>query len=228
MTIRYWPVLLLICLMFTLIVNISSGQSLTNVLFVAFDTETTGLDARSGRVIEIGAVRFQNGKVLATTNWLINPEMPIPTNSQAIHHITDEMVAEKPKSKQVLPEFIAFIKGATLLAHNAQFDVKFIRAELRRCGLQPPDNNVLDTLRLSRAWFPETKSHEWTNWSNTLNCRKERFIAPLPMPNTRWTCSLLVLRNCPAMQHWKMSLNSLEARSNSQRQNRRSHILSGQ
>ena len=160
MTIRYRPVLLLICLMFTLIVNISSGQSLTNVLFVAFDTETTGLDARSGRVIEIGAVRFQNGKVLATTNWLINPEMPIPTNSQAIHHITDEMVAEKPKSKQVLPEFIAFIKGATLLAHNAQFDVKFIRAELRRCGLQPPDNNVLDTLRLSRAWFPETKSHE--------------------------------------------------------------------
>jgi len=138
----------------------SSGQSLTNVIFVAFDTETTGLDARAGRVIEIGAVRFQNGKVLTTTNWLINPEMPIPLDSQAIHHITDEMVADKPRSKQVLPEFIAFIKGATLLAHNAQFDVNFMRVELRKCGLTPPDNDVLDTLKLSRAWFPETQSHE--------------------------------------------------------------------
>jgi DNA polymerase III epsilon subunit family exonuclease len=130
------------------------------VLFVAFDTETTGLDARSGRVIEIGAVKFQNGKVLATTNWLVNPEMPIPTDSQVIHHITDEMVADKPKMKQALPEFIAFIKGATLLAHNAQFDVKFIRVELRKCALPAPDNDVLDTLKLSRVWFPETKSHE--------------------------------------------------------------------
>ncbi len=160
MSIRRRPELLLMCLMFTLIANISCGQSLTNVVFVAFDTETTGLDARSGRVIEIGAVRFQNSKVLGTTNWLINPEMPIPSDSQEIHHITDEMVADKPTSKKVLPEFIAFIRGATLLAHNAQFDVKFIRAELRKCDLPAPDNVILDTLKLSRAWFPETKSHE--------------------------------------------------------------------
>jgi DNA polymerase III epsilon subunit family exonuclease len=160
MTIRQRSFFLLICLMFTLIANISPGQSLTNVVFVAFDTETTGLDARSGRVIEIGAVKFQNGKVLAATNWLINPEMPIPTNSQNMHHITDAMVADKPKMKQVLPEFIAFIKDATLMAHNAQFDLKFMRVELRKCGLPPPENNVIDTLKLSRLWFPETKSHE--------------------------------------------------------------------
>jgi DNA polymerase III epsilon subunit len=156
-----WRILrLATCAALTLIANISNGQSLSNVLFVAFDTETTSLDARSGRIVEIGAVKFRDGKILATTNWLINPGVPMTPGAQQINGLTDEMLAGKPAIKEVLPEFVAFVKDATLLAHNAQFDTKFLRAEFRRSGIAAPTNDVLDTLKLSRAWFPQAGSYE--------------------------------------------------------------------
>lgn len=135
------------------------SPALTNVLFVAFDTETTGLKAADGRILEIGAVKFWNGRIVGRKSWLINPGIPIPLESQRIHGITPAMVSNCPPFTVVFPEFVAFSEGAILLAHNAPFDRRFIVSELARHGLTPPENPLLDTLPLCRIWFPDQRHY---------------------------------------------------------------------
>lgn len=132
----------------------------TNTIFTAFDTETTGLSPKTDRLVEIGAVKFRgNGEILAETNWLVNPECRIPSHATQVHGIRDEDVQNAPLFKDVFPEFAAFCGDSVLLAHNAPFDVNFLRAELKRAGMEAPAFPVLDTLPLFRAWFPHSLSH---------------------------------------------------------------------
>ncbi|MCX6996333.1 MAG: 3'-5' exonuclease [Kiritimatiellaeota bacterium] len=142
---------------------------MADVIFVAFDTETTGLNARKDRLVELAAVKFQLGRVLEEKTWLINPGQPIPPAAEAIHHISDAMVRNKPDFKTIYPEFERFIRGAVLLAHNARFDVSFLSAECARQRRAPPPNPVLDTLPLFRHWFPTVKSHSITSLTTNLN-----------------------------------------------------------
>lgn len=138
------------------------GESplVTDAVFVAFDTETTGFSARKDRLVEIGAVKFRgDGEVLATTNWLINPERAIPYYATKVHGITTEMAAEAPVFKEVWPAFEAFCGDSVLLAHNATFDIGFLKAELKRAGISSPALPVTDTLPLFRKWFPHALSH---------------------------------------------------------------------
>ncbi|MFO7871579.1 MAG: 3'-5' exonuclease [Kiritimatiellia bacterium] len=136
-----------------------TASPLENITFAAFDTETTGFSPRSARIVEIAAVKFRGGNILESRSWLINPGIPIPESSRRVHGISDKMVADAPGFGAVFPEFIEFTEGAVLLAHNAGFDVRFLRAEIERAGLRPPANEVLDTLRLFRGWFPEAEAH---------------------------------------------------------------------
>lgn len=138
--------------------NGSAQTPLTNVTFVAFDTETTGLHWKESRCVEIGVVKFRNGELVGTRSWLVNPGMPIPESARNVHGITDAMVTDSPPFRKVYPEFLAFIDDAVLLAHNAPFDMTILEAEAHRCALPVPTNVVLDTLRLSRAWFPDIKT----------------------------------------------------------------------
>ncbi len=132
----------------------------TETVFVAFDTETTGFSPKKERLVEIGAVKFRgDGTVLASTNWLVNPERAIPYYATHVHGITTEMAAEAPAFKDVWPEFEAFCGDAVLLAHNATFDVGFLKAELNRAEIPPPALLVGDTLPLFRKWFPRAPSH---------------------------------------------------------------------
>lgn len=129
-------------------------------VFVAFDTETTGFSPKNDRMVEIGAVKFRgNGEVLATTNWLVNPQRDIPYYATKVHGITTKMAAKALVFKKVWPEFEAFCGDAILLAHNANFDVGFLKAELKRAGIRPPKLAVADTLPLFRNWFPRALSH---------------------------------------------------------------------
>ena len=125
---------------------------------VLFDTETTGLSHRDGdRLIEIGAVEMVGGGLTGRTfHTLIDPERDSPIEAQRVHQITDAMVAGKPKfaDPEVGPAFLAFIEGATLVAHNASFDVGFLAAELRRAGLAMPRCEVIDTVQIARRKFP--------------------------------------------------------------------------
>ena len=130
-----------------------------NVTFVVFDTETTGFSPSKDRLVEIGAVKIRNGENLGERTWLVNPQRYIPWYVQEVHHITPEMVADKPTFAEIYPEFLEFIDGSVLIAHNAPFDIRFIAAEAERNGFPPPKNAVLDSLELFRHWYPELQSH---------------------------------------------------------------------
>ncbi len=127
--------------------------------FVAFDTETTGLSAQNCRIIEIGAVKFNNSGILGSFNSLINPECHIPEECTQINHITDSMVESKPIIKELLPSFIDFIKDTVLIGHNVQFDIRFLDAELERCFMPIAENTIIDTLQFSRWAFPEQQKY---------------------------------------------------------------------
>ena len=109
---------------------------------IAFvDTETTGTDSKTDRVIEVGIVIGRGGQVQAKHNWLINPEQPIPPSSTEIHGIRDEDVADKPTFAQLLEPIMDALRGSIPAAYNAEFDRGFILSELERTGVtlsEPP------------------------------------------------------------------------------------------
>lgn len=153
-----------------------SSAPVTNLIFTAFDTETTGFSPKNDRIVEIGAVRFRgNGEILAVTNWLIHPGIPIPFYATEVHGITTEMVAGARGFSAVWPEFAAFCQDSILLAHNATFDTGFLRAELERAGIPPPFLPVGDTLPLFRCWFPQAKSHALEPLSAYLGVQGETY-----------------------------------------------------
>lgn len=126
------------------------GTSLFEQTFVVFDLETTGGMAESCGITEIGAVKIRGGEVLGEFQTLVNPGEPIPAMITMLTGITDEMVADAPTLDQVLPRFIAWLEDAVLVAHNASFDVGFLRAGARRLSLPDPVRPVVCTVRLAR------------------------------------------------------------------------------
>lgn len=134
---------------------------LSELSYTVFDTETTGLQPAAGdRIIQIGAARIVNGKLLHQESFeeLVDPGRPIPQASVVIHGITQEMVQGKPTIAQVLPAFYAFAQDTVLVAHNAAFDMKFLQLQERDTGLVF-DHPVLDTLLLSAVVHPNQESH---------------------------------------------------------------------
>ncbi|WP_119678453.1 3'-5' exonuclease [Indioceanicola profundi] len=129
--------------------------------FVVFDTETTGLAPSQGdELVSIAGVRIINGRILTgeTFQSLINPGRPIPASSTAIHGVTDAMVEGAPKAEDVLPQFRAFIGDSVLVAHNAAFDLKFLKMKQKAAGVLF-DVPVLDTMILSRQIQGEDGDH---------------------------------------------------------------------
>lgn len=138
----------------------TAGEAVKDTVFVAFDTETTGFSREKDRLVEIGAVKFRgDGEVISATNWLINPQRDIPCCVVQVHGIDNETVTDAPPFFTVWKKFRAFCGDAVLMAHNAPFDVGFVRAELERAGFDAPALSVADTLPLFRTWFPREDSH---------------------------------------------------------------------
>jgi DNA polymerase III subunit epsilon len=127
-----------------------------------FDVETTGLDPLKGhRIIEIAGVRIENGEIDETKSFvsLVNPERDIPWEARQVNKIADEDVRSAPGIEEVLPKFLEFAAGTTLVAHNAQFDMGFLAREKTFCWgfVDLPD--CLCTMRLSRTLFPQEFGH---------------------------------------------------------------------
>ncbi len=126
---------------------------------IAFDIETTGLSNRTCKIIEIGAVLLRKGEVIDTFDTFVDPECAIPAEITKLTSITDDMVAGAPKEEEAVRAFLAFAGERMLIAHNAGFDVGFIRVACERHGI-PFRNTYLDTVGLSKYVNPELKNHK--------------------------------------------------------------------
>lgn len=136
-------------------------QPLGQLSYAVFDTETTGLKPSQGdEIIQIGAVRMVNGRILydETLDQLIDPRRPVPEESVRIHGIAPELLLGQPTIQEALPVLHHFAGGSVLVAHNAAFDMKFLKLKEQACGIRF-DQPVLDTLLLSWFVHPHQQSH---------------------------------------------------------------------
>ncbi len=131
---------------------------LDDATFVAFDVETTGLDKKNDCIIEIGAVKMKNGEVIDKFDTFVDPERFISYDITQLTGITNEMVAGAPTISTALLQFKDFIGDSVLVAHNAQFDMAFIRNNAAKMGIKI-QNRSIDTLMLSRAMLTDLKKH---------------------------------------------------------------------
>lgn len=122
--------------------------------FVVFDIETTGLHNDKNNITEIGAVKVVNGQIVDKWSTFVNPCQPIPENIVELTGITDSMVADAPKIEEILGEFFEFCKDCILVAHNAAFDIGFIKKAAERHNFEF-NFCYLDTLMLARCMYPE-------------------------------------------------------------------------
>ena len=142
----------------TLIMN-SHGQSLDSE-YVVFDIETTGLSFKFCKIIEIGAVRLDRaGNVIGRFSEFVNPEVPIPYSIEKLTSINDSMVKDADTIDKVLPKVLEFIKDSVIVAHNADFDVGFIKYNAEVLGYEF-NNTYIDTLAMARALFPDFKKYK--------------------------------------------------------------------
>jgi DNA polymerase-3 subunit epsilon len=136
-------------------------RRLTDVDFVAFDLETTGLYPSACRIVEFGALRFRlDGEELGSFDELVNPRCPIPARVSAVHGISDAMVQDKATEVEVLPKYFEFLAlpNSILVAHNASFDVGFLSFAAARQGIQLPPAPIIDSLELTRACVRGSRS----------------------------------------------------------------------
>ncbi len=130
------------------IVTGDKGQRLDGT-FVVFDIETTGFSPVANRIIEIGAVKVDKGQVVDRFSVFVNPEVPIPFEIEKLTGINDSMVMEAETIETILPQFLDFVGDAVLVAHNANFDVSFIKENAKRQQL-PVDFTYVDTVGIAR------------------------------------------------------------------------------
>ncbi len=138
------------------VVDLSSGMDNE---YIVLDIETTGLSFRTEKITEIGAVRVKDGKIVDTFEYFVNPEIPIPQRIVELTGITDDMVKTAETIDKVMPKFLEFIGNLKLVAHNADFDIGFLRYNAENLGLKM-DNEYIDSLKLSRQLYPEFKKHK--------------------------------------------------------------------
>ena len=134
------------------IVTEEQGQSLQSA-YVVFDIETTGFSPDVNHIIEIGAVKVENGKIVDRFSSFVNPQVPIPYRIEELTHINDNMVIDAPTVDVVLPQFLKFCEGCVMVAHNADFDVSFIKRKAKDLGIafQP---TYVDTVAMARFLLP--------------------------------------------------------------------------
>ena len=121
--------------------------------YVVFDLETTGFSPETNRIIEIGAVKVQNGKIVDKFSTFVNPQVPIPFRIEQLTSINDSMVIDAPVIADILPEFMKFCEGCVMVAHNADFDMSFIKKNCQRLDIDCKPT-IVDTVALARVLLP--------------------------------------------------------------------------
>lgn len=147
------------------------GQNI-NTTYCVLDLETTGLSAKTEKITEIGIMKIQNGEVVDEFCEFVNPEKPIPKRVQEVTNITDEMVANSPTIDVLFPKVLDFIKDSVLVAHNASFDIGFLKNVAKNLGYEF-DYTYVDTLPLARKLYPELKKHKLGKIAEHLKIKVE-------------------------------------------------------
>ena len=127
--------------------------------YCVLDLETTGLSFRTEKITEVGIIKIKNGEVVDEFECFVNPEKPIPQEVVEVTHITDEMVKDAETIDKVIPKIIDFIGDSVLVAHNADFDIGFLKHNFEEYGYSL-ENTYIDTLRLAKVIFPEMKKYK--------------------------------------------------------------------
>jgi len=190
-------------------VSARTGSSLSQLTFVAFDVETTGLDSQTDKIVQVGAVRFDRRGAGETYEQLVNPGRRVPEEALAIHGITDAMLAAGPPMREVLPRVVRFFGDSVLVAHNAQFDIGFFEAAFAEAGVEPPPNPILCTRELAHRIFPGLPDYKLTTLVRVLNIRAGRHHRALADAS----CDAEIFRRC--LDHidseWHMAFSDLLA-----------------
>jgi DNA polymerase-3 subunit epsilon len=170
-----------------------ASTPLSALAYVVFDTETTGLDPRADEIVQIGAVRALNGRLVSgeTYDTYVDPGRPIPPVSSRVHGVTDELVAGAPDVPTAIRTFHGFARDAVLVAHNAPFDMAFLKRREGELDLAF-DNPVLDTVLLSAAVFGETEEHTLDAIAERLDVRIEGAARHTAMGDAVATASVLL------------------------------------
>ena len=153
------------------IVTGDEGQDL-NADFVVFDIETTGFSPVNNKIIEIGAVKIQQGEITDRFSVFVNPGVPIPFEIEKLTSINDSMVMDAPPIEVILPQFLDFCQDAVLVAHNANFDMSFIMENAKRQGLSRKFTFV-DTLGIARVLLTHQAKHTLDAVAKTLSISLE-------------------------------------------------------
>ena len=127
--------------------------------YCVLDLETTGLSFRTEKITEVGIMKVQNGEVIDSFSCFVNPEKPIPPRVVEVTNITDEMVKDAETIDKVMPKILEFVGDSVLVAHNADFDIGFLKYNAKQLGLSL-DNTYMDTLRLAKELFPDFKKYK--------------------------------------------------------------------
>jgi len=153
------------------IVENSKNQSLQDT-YVVFDIETTGFSPLVNKIIEIGAVKVVKGNITERFSTFVNPEVPIPFHIENLTGIKDDMVITAPVIAEVMPEFLAFCDGAVMVAHNADFDMSFIKYNCDRLSI-PYDFTIADTVAMARMLLPNLNRFKLDTVARALNVSLE-------------------------------------------------------
>ena len=139
-------------------ISFSKGQDI-DTTYCVFDLETTGLSYRTEKITEIGIMKIKGGEVIDTFSCFVNPEKHIPEKVTEVTNITDDMVKDAETIEQVLPKVLEFFGDSVLVAHNADFDIGFLKHNAKILGYEL-NNTYLDTLKLAKMLFPNYKKYK--------------------------------------------------------------------
>ena len=152
-------------------VSFSKGQSI-DTTYCVLDLETTGFSFRTEKITEVGIMKVKNGEVIDEFSCFVNPEKPIPQRVVEVTNITDEMVKDAETIDKVMPKILEFVGDSVLVAHNADFDIGFLKYNATQLGLSL-ENTYLDTLRLAKDLFPDYKKYKLGKIAENLGIKVE-------------------------------------------------------
>ena len=152
-------------------VSFSRGQSI-DTTYCVLDLETTGFSFRTEKITEVGIMKVKNGEVIDEFSCFVNPEKPIPQRVVEVTNITDDMVKDAETIDKVMPKVLEFVGDSVLVAHNADFDIGFLKYNANQLGLSL-DNTYLDTLRLAKDLFPDFKKYKLGKIAEYLGIKVE-------------------------------------------------------